>query len=89
MLCESQTKISIEISKARQDALQLIRRGALKFRMNHRTIHLSMLYFDLVNQRSKTNWFTNAFNCLILACKFGEKDDNVPLIEDMIKGIYS
>ena len=48
-----------------------------------------MLYYDLISQKSKENWFTNALNCLILACKFGERDDNVPLIEDMIKGIYS
>lgn len=48
-----------------------------------------MSYYDVVCHKDPYNWFINAFNCLILACKFGERDDNVPLIEEMIKGIYS
>lgn len=33
----------------------------------------------------KSDWVLDAVTCLVLACKFGERDDCVPLIETFIK----
>lgn len=50
-----------------------------------------MLYYDIVVKPSQglQNWTLNALTCLVLACKFQERDDFVPLIEDMIKSLVN
>jgi Cyclin, N-terminal domain len=68
----------------------LIRKGVDKFKMSHKTLQLAMLYFDIVSNAlllkdSMFNWQLAALTSLILACKFLERDDQVPLISDMIK----
>ncbi len=47
-----------------------------------------MLYYDNTASQS-VHWMLNAFTCLVLACKLQEKDDHVPLIEDMIRSLTS
>ena len=50
------------------------------------TLHLAMLYFDkLPTELVKSNNLTlMALTCFILAAKFLERDDDIPLIEDCI-----
>ena len=49
-------------------------------------MHLSAHYFELVKPLyTKESWLLTALTCLILACKFTERDDNIPLITDLIK----
>lgn len=33
-------------------------------------------------------WETDIITCLVLACKFWERDDYVPLISDMVRWVY-
>lgn len=57
--------------------------------MGIQTIQLSMIYYDIVvkNIAQQSQWYLNALTCFILACKFQERDDYVPLIEDLIKSL--
>ena len=49
-------------------------------------MHLSVHYYEIVKPLyTKEPWLLTAIACLILACKFTERDDNVPLITDLIK----
>ena len=92
MLVARQNVIQVpHLRTYRAEALQLIRRGAQKFKMGFSTVQLSMLYYDIVVKPSQSlqNWTLNALTCLVLACKFQERDDYVPLIEDMIKSLVS
>lgn len=67
----------------------LMRKGVDKFKMSHKTLQLAMVYYDIVSHTlhrdNSTNWQLTALTCLILACKFLERDDKVPLISDLIK----
>lgn len=47
-----------------------------------------MLFFDRLRAKPETenqNMHLLITTCMILACKFLERDDNVPLISDIIK----
>ena len=47
-------------------------------------MHLACAYFDTVDH-DNADWALDAVTCLILACKFNERDDCVPLIETFVK----
>lgn len=57
-----------------------------KFSLSWRALHLGLLYFDTVVQNN-ADWALDAVTCLILACKFNERDDCVPLIETFVKAV--
>lgn len=84
-----QEPILAKKSKFREDVLKMVNRGATKFKMGTQTIHLAMTYFDIYHNQyledSEKPWQLHAITCLILACKFQERDDNVPLISEVIK----
>lgn len=67
----------------------MIQKGAVKFKMGTMTVQLAITYFDIivVNGSHLLNkpWQLNAITVMILACKFQERDDNVPLIAEIIK----
>jgi hypothetical protein len=49
-----------------------------------------MGYYDRVSSRvgkqeNDKEWQLNALTCLVLACKFQERDDNIPALDDMIR----
>jgi len=71
----------------------MVSRGATKFKMGVQTIHLAMTYFDIVvhgnPEAADKPWQLHAITCLVLACKFQERDDNVPLISEVIKYLVS
>jgi len=71
----------------RADALKMVQHIHYKFKMGSMTLHLAMFYFDLLPpDLVKTNtWHLQALTCLILSCKFVERDDDIPLIEDMMR----
>lgn len=50
------------------------------------TLHLAMLLFDRLSSESvkSSNWPLMTLTCFILAAKFQERDDDIPLIEDCI-----
>jgi hypothetical protein len=50
------------------------------------TLHLAMLFFDRLSPElvKSSNWPLMALTCFILAAKFQERDDDIPLIEDCI-----
>ena len=58
--------------------------------MSTLTLHLAMTYFDIITEnlmQPTPSWQFNAFTCFVLASKFQERDDNVPLIDDMIRSL--
>ena len=55
-----------------------------KFSISQQALHLASIYFDTVAD-DNADWALNAITCLILACKFNERDDCVPLIETFVK----
>ena len=54
---------------------------------SQRTLHLAVAYIDKMVTRklSTVNDELTAVTSLILAAKFNEVDDNIPLIEELIK----
>jgi hypothetical protein len=48
-----------------------------------------MTYFDIYTelkpQKPCSSWQLDALTCLVLACKFEERDDHVPLTEEILK----
>lgn len=77
----------------RAEALKLIRKGAWKFKLATNSVHLAMSYYNLAvgaasgAENQGAQWQLTAITCLILASKFLERDDLVPLIEDMLKSV--
>jgi hypothetical protein len=58
--------------------------------MSYQTIQLSMSYFDsLPLTCTENSWQLTAITCLMLACKFQERDDYVPLIDELIRGVQN
>lgn len=77
-------------SAHRQDALNFIKRGAAKYKMTPQTAFLALGYFDSISskvgkQEIDREWQLNALTCLVLACKFQERDDNIPALDDIIR----
>ena len=76
-------------SKQRTDCLKMIQKGAAKFKMTTQTVQLAMTYFDIMVNAAphmiQKPWQLHAITCMTLACKFQERDDNVPLIGEIIK----
>ena len=49
-----------------------------------------MSYFDSLPLTStENNWQLTTITCLMLACKFQERDDYVPLIDELIRGVQT
>jgi len=70
----------------------MMQRGATKFKMATQTVHLAITYYDVImaqhrdlKKQVSNQWQLQAITCLILACKFNERDDNVPLIQELIR----
>ena len=87
-----QTQIEVTEKAYRSEVVVLLKRGADKFKMSAQTVHLALCYYDTLmaknrdlNRLISTKWQLQAVTCLILACKFNERDDNVPLIQELIR----
>jgi len=58
--------------------------------MSFQTLQLSMCYFDsLPLTCTENSWQLTSITCLTLACKFQERDDYIPLIDELIRGVQN
>ena len=69
-----------------RQALLIFSLGEL-LHQSQRTLHLAVAYIDKMVTRkfSTVNEELTAVTSLLLAAKFNEVDDNIPLIEELIK----
>ena len=60
----------------------MFRKAAQRFRIMQETVQLATTYYDIAapSYIPTLNWKLTALTCVILASKFHERDDNVPLI---------
>lgn len=83
----AQTQLRILPKYHRADALKLMRLVHCRFKLTMESLHLAMRYLDMLPPESVKSgtWATMALTCFTLACKYVERDDDIPLIDDLIK----